>query len=341
MAKQQHTFESICRDIRTGQIKPVYVLMGEEPYFIDQITNLLIDRVMEGLDPDFNKTILYGADTTVEQIYNAARRYPVMAERQLVVVREAQLIDHIDLLTNYVKKPLNSTILVINYKYKKLDGRKSLAGTVEKVGVLFDSKKLYDNQIPNFISDLIKRRNLRVQDNAVLILAEHLGNDLELLCKELDKLQMILASHNDRVITPELIEKHIGFSKDFTNFELVSALASKNVAKANRIIRYFEQSPKEHSIIVTLSLLFNFFSNLLICQYNKDQSEKAIMALLGIRFNFQVKDYLVALKNYKVMKVFNMVHEVRIADAKAKGIDAPPHMTHGDILKELVYKALH
>jgi DNA polymerase-3 subunit delta len=315
--------------------------MGEEPYFIDQITDLLIDKVMEGIDPDFNKTILYGADTTVEQIYNAARRYPVMADRQLVVVREAQLIDHIDLLTNYVKKPLNSTILVINYKYKKLDGRKALAGNVEKVGVLFDSKKPYDSEMPSFISGLIQQRNLKVQGNVILLLAEHLGRDLELLNKELDKLQMILASQNDKVITPELIEKHIGFSKDFTNFELVSALASKNVAKANRIIRYFEQSPKDHPIVLTLSNLFNFFSNLLICQYNKDQSEKTIMALLGFRFNVQAKDYIVALKNYKTMKVFNMVHEVRIADAKAKGVDAPPHLTHGDILRELVYKALH
>ena len=347
MAKKEFTYEEICNDIKARNFYPVYFLMGEEPYFIDRITDLLLTNVLKENEIDFNRIILYGADTTIIGVLNEVRRYPMMSDYQLVVVREAQLMDerlaanNHEHLANYVKNPLKSTILVVNYKYKKLDRRKTLATAIEKNGVLFESKKFKDYELPEFIIQSMLQRRIETDRKAAQMLADFLGNDLDLLNKELDKLLILLADKPVKKITPELIERNVGISKDFNNFELRSAIANKNILKANRIALYFARNAKNHPIQFTLSELYNYFSNLLICHYSKDKSEKALMNTLAFRYPVQVKDYQSGLRNFSAMKVFTAIHEIRLADARSKGIDATSSLTDGDILKELLYKILH
>jgi DNA polymerase-3 subunit delta len=338
--KEELTFEEICRQIKAKHFAPVYMLMGEEPFFIDQITDLLIKHVLDESERDFNQTILYGADTDVAGLFNAARRFPMMAERQLVVVREAQLIRDIEMLANYVKNPLRSTVLVVNYKYKTLDGRKTLAMLCDKIGVLFESRKISDYRLPAFITSLLKERDTGIDSKSAQMLADFLGNDLNRLCRELDKLAILLPATGPKRITPELIEQNIGISKEYNNFELQKAIITKDVLKANRIIQYFEKNPKNNSIQITLSVLFNYFSNLLICYYTADHSESSLMAALGLKNSFQLKDYLAGMKNYSAMKVFHLISDIRTADARSKGVENTS-LTYADIMKELLYKILH
>ncbi|MDR2231675.1 MAG: DNA polymerase III subunit delta [Tannerella sp.] len=347
MAKKEYTFEEICRDIKAHRFSSIYFLMGEEPYFIDRITDLLLQHVLKEEEVDFNQSILYGADTTVVNILSVAKRFPMMSDYQLVVVREAQLMDerlsanNMDLLANYVKNPLKSTILVFNYKGKKIDRRKSLAATIEKNGILFESKKIKDYRLPEFIEQSMRQRSISTDSKAAQMLADYLGNDLDALNRELDKLLILLADNPVKRITPELIEKNVGISKDFNNYELQSAIANKDVLKANRIARYFERNPKNHPVQMSLSTLFNYFSNLLTCFYEKDKSEPNLMNVLGFNFPIQLKDYQVGMRNFNAIKAFNAIHEIRQADARSKGVDATSSLTDGDILKELIYKILH
>lgn len=341
MAKKEYTYNEICNEIKEKKFHPIYVLMGDEPFFIDKITDLLIEYVLREEERDFNQTILYGADTKATDILNAARRFPMMSEFQLVVVREAQLVNNLELLTNYVSNPLKSTILVLNYKYKTLDRRKTLTAAVEKNGILFESKKIPDYKMPEFITSILKQRSIQTSGKATLMLADYLGNDLDLLNKELDKLLILLANEPQKIITPELIEKNVGISKDYNNFELQSAIAGKDVLKSNRIIQYFKKSPNNHPISASLSTLFNYFSNLLICFYSPDKSERTLMNILGFRAPIQIKDYMVGIRNYTAMKVFNIIHDIRMADAHSKGVDSTSTLSDGDILKELMYKILH
>lgn len=340
MAKKEVLYEDICKDIIAKKFSPIYVLMGEEPYFIDQITNLLLDHVLEESEKDFNQIILYGADINAISIINAAKRFPMMSKYQLVVVREAQLVDNIELLSNYVKQPLNSTILVINYKYKNLDRRRSLASLVEKNGILFESKKLPDYKIPGFISSIFQQRSIAAEPKAIQMLSEFLGNDLNKICKEIDKLAIILAEKALKRVTPEVVEENVGISKDYNGFELVKAIAEKDVLKANRIIQYFEKNPKKNPIQLTLTVLFNYFSNLLICYYTQDKSEFGLMNALGLKSKIQVRDYMLGMRNYSGMKVFNLISDIRTADAKSKGVDNV-NTTDAELLKELIYKILH
>ena len=328
MAKKEITFEEICRDITARKFQPVYVLMGEEPFFIDQITDLLLKSVLEESERDFNQIILYGADTDAISIINAARRFPMMSEYQLIVVREAQLVRDIELLSSYVKNPLSSTILVINYKYKTLDRRRALAAATDKNGILYESKKIPDYKMPSFITSLMQQRSIGIDPKAAQMLSDFLGNDLNRLNKELDKLAIILAEKASKRITPELIEQNIGISKEYNNFELIKALAMKDILKANRIVQ------------MPLPVLFNYFSNLLICYYSKDRSESGLMTALGLRGTYQVKDYLLGMKNYPAMKVFNLISDIRTTDAKSKGVENSS-ATDADLLKELLYKILH
>ncbi len=341
MAKKEHTYEEICKDIKARQFNPVYFLMGEEPYYIDRITDLLLNTVLNEDEQVFNRIILYGADSEATDVLNAARRFPMMSEYQLVVVREAQLISDLELLTNYLKNPLKSTILVINYKYKTIDRRKTFALTVEKNGILFESKKIPDYKMADYIAQTLRRSSIEIDNKATQMLADFLRNDLDLLHKELEKLLILLADKPVKRITPELIERNVGISKDFNNFELQNAIANKQILKVNRIAQYFARNPKNHPIQATLPVLFNFFSNLLICHYSQDKTETGLMKTLSLRFPIQVKDYQTGLRNFKAMKVFTIIHEIRSADARSKGIDATSSLTDEDILKELLYKILH
>ena len=340
MAKNESTYEGICQDIRSKKFAPVYVLMGDEPFFIDQITDLLLENVLDESERDFNQVMLYGADIDAVTIINAARRFPMMSKYQLIVVREAQLVRDIEVLVNYVKKPLMSTVLVLNYKYKTLDRRKSLATATDKVGVLFESKKIPDYKMPAFITSLFQQRKVGIDPKASQMLSDCLGNDLMRLDKEMSKLEIIVAEKSLKRVTPELVEENVGISKEYNNYELQRAIAGRDVLKANRIIQYFEKDPKNNPIQLTLIVLFNYFSNLLICYYTKDRSEAGLMAALGLRGNFQLKDYLTGMRNYPPMKVFNLISDIRTADAQSKGV-GNSSANGSDILKTLVYKILH
>ena len=340
MAKKEISYESICKEIAERKFSPIYVLMGEEPFFIDQITDLLIENVLAEEERDFNQSIFYGADADAVSVINAARRFPMMSEYQLIVVKEAQLMRDIELLNAYAKHPLSSTVLVINYKYKTLDRRKSLAAAVEKNGILFESKKIPDYKMPGFITGLLQQRSLAIDAKAAQMLSDFLGNDLNRLSKELDKLAIVMAQMGSKRVTPELVERNIGISKEYNNFELIKALATKDVLKANRIAQYFENNPKTNPLQMTLAVFFNYFSNLLIAYYSKDRSEAGLMAALGLRSAFQLKDYQMGMRHYSAMKVFLSIGEIRKADAASKGVDNAS-ASDADLLKELLYKIMH
>ena len=340
MAKKEISYESICKEIAERKFSPIYVLMGEEPFFIDQITDLLIENVLAEEERDFNQSIFYGADADAVSVINAARRFPMMSEYQLIVVKEAQLMRDIELLNAYAKHPLSSTVLVINYKYKTLDRRKSLAAAVEKNGILFESKKIPDYKMPGYITGLLQQRSLTIDAKAAQMLSDFLGNDLNRLSKELDKLAIVMAQMGSKRVTPELVERNIGISKEYNNFELIKALATKDVLKANRIAQYFEKNPKTNPLQMTLAVLFNYFSNLLIAYYSKDRSEAGLMAALGLRSAFQLKDYQMGMRHYSAMKVFLSIGEIRKADAASKGVDNAS-ASDADLLKELLYKIMH
>ena len=254
---------AILQDIRNKVFKPVYLLMGEESYYIDLICETIIENALKDSERDFNQTILYGADIDdFAIVVNAAKRFPMMAERQLIVVKEAQNIKGVDNLLYYLQKPLMSTILVICHKNGSLKNKKVVAG-IEKIGVVYESKKLYDNQLPAFINNYVVAKKLSIDPKAASMMADFVGNDLSRLSNELDKLSISLPEGSLR-ITPEIVERNVGISKDFNNYELLNAIITRNILKATQIIQYFEQNPKNNPLVVTISVLFNFFSNLML-----------------------------------------------------------------------------
>ena len=338
MAKELK-FEEIQDRIRKGDFLPVYLFQGEEAYYIDQLTDLLIEKVLDDSERDFNQYVFYGMDSDTGTIINTCKRFPMMSERQLVVVKEAQGLKNIDDLVHYVKQPLLSTVLVINFKHGKLDGRKKLSGEIGKTGIVFESKKLYENQIPAFISTYLHKQKVKIDLKSAQMLTDYLGNDLSKLTNELEKLILLLSKENP-VITSELIEQNIGISKDYNNFELQKALANKNILKANRIALYYEQNPKNNPLILTLSYLFTFFSNLMICHFEKNKSKSNLMTVLGFRSEIQIGDYLSALQNYKSVKTMQIISFIRECDARAKGVNNAS-VPDGSLFKELIYKIMH
>ena len=289
MAKET-TYEEIARELKNRIYKPVYYLMGEESYYIDRISEYIAQTVLNENEKEFNQTIVYGADTDIATVINAAKRYPMMSKYQVVIVKEAQNIKNIEELVYYLQKPLDSTILVLCHKHGTLDRRKKLAAEIEKVGVLFESKKIKDAQLPGFISSYLKRRSVEIEPKASEMMAEFVGADLSRMAGELEKLIITLPRGQKR-ITPEQIERNIGISKDYNNFELRNALVAKDVFKANQIIKYFEENPKTNPLQMTLSVLFNFFSNLMLAYYAPDKSEQGIANQLGLKSSWQSKDY--------------------------------------------------
>ena len=294
---------------------------------------------MSETEKEFNLTVVYGADVDIATVINAAKRYPMMSEYQVVIVKEAQAIRNMEELSFYLQKPLNSTILVICHKHGTLDKRKKLVAEVEKVGILFESKKIKDSQLPAFINSYMKRKGIDMEPKASAMLADFVGTDLSRLTGELEKLIITLPAGQKRV-TPEQIEKNIGISKDYNNFELRSALVEKDILKANKIIKYFEENPKTNPIQMTLSLLFNFYSNLMLSYYSPEKTEQGIASWLGLKSPWAARDYLTAMRRYNGVKTMQIIGEIRYADAKSKGINNAS-MSDGDILRELVFKILH
>ncbi len=331
-------FQKILSDLKAKKYEPIYTLTGDEPYFIDTISDYIQKHVLSPDEQEFNQTVLYGRDTSAALVNDTARRYPMMAPYQVVIVKEAQDLDRFEDLEIYVKAPQPQTILVLNYKYKKPDGRKPLTKLLKNKGVFYESKKLYDNEVPGWIQTYVKERGYHIEAKAAMMLRDFLGQDLSKIANEIDKL-MITMQGDEKIITPALIEKNIGISKDFNNFELEDAIANRDVFKANLIIDYFDKNPKNNPYVVTMITLFNFFSNLMICYYLPDKSDKGIAAALKIRPYF-AKKYLLGMRKYKAGKVLQIVSEIRDYDARGKGI-GNVSATHGELLKELVYKILH
>ncbi len=338
MAKET-TYEEIVRSIKNRDYKPVYYLMGEEAYYIDKISEYIAQTVLKEEEREFNQTILYGSDTDIATVINAAKRYPMMAERQVVIVKEAQHIKRMEDLVYYVQKPLQTTILVICHKNGVLDRRKKLAAEIEKAGFLFESKKMKDSQLPGFITSYLKRKLIEIEPKASEMMAEYVGADLSRMAGELDKLIITLPS-GVRRITPDQIERNIGISKDYNNYELRNAIVSRDILKANRIIKYFAENPKTNPIQMTLSVLFGFFSNLMLAYYAPDKTEQGIANQLGLRSAWQAREYMTAMRAYSGVKVMQIIGEIRYCDAKSKGVENSS-LSDADLLRELIYKILH
>ncbi len=338
--KDSNQHLAILQDVNNKILKPVYLLMGEESYYIDMICNAIVENALEAHERDFNQTILYGADVDdFAVVVNASKRFPMMAQRQLVVVKEAQNIKGVENLLYYLQKPLMSTVLVICHKNGTLKNKKVVAG-IEQIGVVYESKKLYDNQLPAFVNTYVASKQLTIEPKAASMMADFVGNDLSRLTGELDKLAISLPEGSQR-ITPEWVERNVGISKDYNNYELLNAIVSRNVLKANQIVQYFERNPKNNPLIVTISVLFNFFSNLMLCYYAADKSEQGIASELGLRSTFQARDYMTALRNYNAFKCIDIIAAIRQYDARSKGIGSGAMSNDGDLLKELVFKIMH
>lgn len=335
----QITFESIRNDIRQRNFKPIYLLMGEEGYFIDAVTELLAATLLTEEEKDFNLLTFYGVDSDVNVIISSARRFPMMAEHQLIIVKEAQHLEQLELLEHYARNPMHSTILVINYKHGTLDKRKSLVKSMDKIGVVFESKKLYENRIPAFIQNWFREREIAIDSKSAQMLTDHVGNEISKLIPQLEKLLVSLPEGSSR-ITSTLVEKNVGISKDFNTFELKRAIISKDLLTANRIINHFSSNTKENPIMITMALLFNYFSNLLECFWLPRKDEQSVMAALHLRSSFLARDYMIGLHNYNAGKVMEIIADLRRYDARSKGVDNLS-ATQGDLLKELVYKIMH
>lgn len=339
MAKQEITCEDILKELRAKQYRPIYYLMGEEPYYIDVIADYIADHVLTETEKDFNLTVIYGGDVDSASVINAAKRYPMMSEYQVVIVKEAQAIRNMEELSFYLQHPLNSTILVICHKHGVLDRRKKLAAAIEKCGILFESKKIKDSQLPAFINGYMKRKGVDMDSKATAMIAEFVGTDLHRLTGELDKLIITLGKGRGRV-SPELVERNIGISKDYNNFELRSALVDKDILKANKIVRYFEENPKTNPIQMTLSLLFGFFSNLMLAYYAPEKSEQGVADFLELKNAWQAREYLSAMRKYSGVKTMQIIQELRYTDAKSKGV-GNSSAQDGELLRELIFKILH
>ncbi len=325
-------------DLKARRFKPVYILMGEEPYYIDRLTEYLENNVMPPEERDFNQTVVYGGDTNAAQVIDMAKRFPMMAEYQVVIVKEAQNVKGWDKLDTYLEKPLASTILVICYKNGSIDSRKKFMVKAAANGVVFKSEKLRDNVVPAFIEEYVKANNATIDNKAKLMIADFIGNDLARITSEIDK-TLISLQGQDRKVTPEIVEKEIGISKEYNMFELRNALIDRDVVKANRIVKYIDNNPKTASLFSFLPGLFSFFQNLMVAHYT-DKTERGVMVALGYKSEWAVKDYMKALRSFNAYKTMQIIHQIRVTDAKSKGIDNP-NTSPGDLLKELVFFILH
>ncbi|MBQ8336025.1 MAG: DNA polymerase III subunit delta [Bacteroidaceae bacterium] len=337
MAK--YTYESVMSELKGGNFKPVYYLMGEEGYFTDRITDYIMENALSEFERDFNLTVYYGLDTDIDTIVTAAKRFPMMVERQVIIVKEAQMLKNLDSLQYYLQAPQPTTVLVFAHKNGSLDKRKKIASELERCGVVLESKKMRDDQLPAFITGYLREKGLVADNKSILMMRESIGADLSRLAGEIDKLSIALPQ-GTAAITPELVEEHIGISKEYNNFELQNALVNKDILKANKIIQYFARNPKKNPIQMTLALLFSFFSNLMMCYYAPEKSERGVAEFLGLRSSWGVGDYLKAMRNYRAVHVMEILHLIRLADAQSKGAEGA-QTADSEIMRELLYKILH
>ena len=338
--RQTTTYESILSDLSEGKFAPLYILMGEESYFIDKITDFIAQNALREEERDFNQTVCFGSDVSAAAVADMARRYPMMAERQVVIVKEAQNIKQWDQLEQYFEKPQPTTVLVIAYKNGTIDGRKKILTKAQNAGaVIFESKKLYERDLPVFIVDYLKRHQATIDHKSCQMIAEHIGSDLSRLTSELDKVCLSMPE-GSRHITPEVVEEQIGVSKDFNGFEFRSAIANRDILKANRILKYFDSNPKSGGPFMLIPLLFNFFQNLMLAHYAPQKTDSGVAQFLDLRSAWGAKEYMTGLRNYSGMKTMQIIQKIRETDAKSKGLDNP-NTPVGDLMKELVFFILH
>ena len=340
LTKQGVTFQAIMQDLKNRNFAPFYLLMGEESYYIDTISDYIASHVLLPEECDFNQTICFGSDVTAVQVTDMAKRYPMMAEFQVIIVKEAQNIRSLEALEGYLKKPVKSTILVWCHKNGKIDTRKKVIGLAQGMGVVFESKKLRDYQLPEFIQNYLKSKKATIDPKSCQMIANHIGSDLSRIVSELDKILIYLPNDNRRV-TPDIVEKEIGVSKDFNAFELRNAIVSKDIFKANQIIKYFDNNPKAGSLYSFLPLLFSFFQNLMILHYTPNKSsEQDIARALDLNSTWGIKDLITGLKNYSARKTMDIISKIREVDGKSKGLDNP-YTGAGELMKELIFNVLH
>lgn len=335
------TFDAIMRDLKSGKYAPVYILMGDESYYIDRITDYIAENVLAPDERDFNQTVVFGADTTAAQVVDMAKGYPVMpAAHRVVIVKEAQGLKSLDALERYFEKPLASTLLVIAYKNGTIDRRKKVVGKAEAVGVVFESKKKRDYELPTFIETYLKKNHVAIDPKSAAMIAEHIGADLSRLISELDKVMISLPDDNRRV-TPDIVEREIGVSKEFNIFELKTAIIERNVFKANQIVKYFDKNPKAGSLFSCLPLLYTFFQNLMVAFYAPDKNnDNNLAAFLELKSVWALKDYRVGMRNFSAMKTLQILAKIRETDAKSKGLDSLNTSTD-DLMRELIFFILH
>ena len=337
--KNELSFDAILNDLRNKIYYPIYFLYGEEAFFIDEISDFIEKDVLNETEKEFNQTIIFGKDTNVPAIISYAKRFPMMANYQVIIVREAQEIDKIEDLLSYVENPQRSTLLVICYKYEKIDGRKTFYKSVQKTGVLFESPRLYDDRIPEWIHQYVRNLHYAITPKASTILAEFLGNDLSKVVNEIGKLIINIPAGGE--ITEEYIEKNIGISKDYNVFELQKALGRKDIFKSNQIIGYFAANPRENPLVKIIPILYSFFSKTLVYHHLEDKSRNNAAAALSVN-PFFLPDYQTAAKNYPVRKLLSLISVLREYDLKAKGVDSnTTNVPDGELMKELVFKILH
>lgn len=333
------SFDAVLKDLKNGQYKPVYFLQGEEPYFIDQVSEYIAKNVLDEGERDFNQSVLYGKDVSIQDILNEARQYPMMASHRVVIVREAQELSRtIIQLEDYCKAPTETTLLVICYKYKKLDGKTKLAKELKKDGYLFTSEAIRDYKMPEWIIAEGKKQGLTVAPNAAILMSENLGTDLNKIVKTFQKLKIVL--EGETLVDEKIVYKHVGISREFNDFELQRALAQKDILKANLICTHYGNNPKNHPLVVTISVLYGFFSKLLKYHAVHSQIPQAeLPRALGVN-PFFVKEYQAASHKYSMGKLAKIIGYLREADLKSKGV-GNASTSDAEILKELIFKILH
>ena len=330
-------YKEIISSISNKDFHPIYFLMGEEPFYIDKISDYIAENVLKAEEKEFNQSVLYGKDVEVAQIISEAKQFPFGAEKRVIIVKEAQNIKNIEQLETYLDSPQPSTLLVICYKYKKIDKRKKFGKTLCKKAFVFESKRFYDNQVSNWIAKYLNEKGYKIEEKANFMLAEFLGTELSNISNELDKLMLIVKK--EEKITASIVEKNIGISKDYNIFEFQQALGSKDILKSNQIVNHFAANPKNHPLVVTLGMLFSFFQKLMTYHSIKDKNKNNVAAELKVSPYF-VNQYSSAARNYSQSKLFDIFTHLKQYDLKSKGVNNTS-TKDGELLKELVYKILH
>ncbi len=339
MAKESGaTYASIKKQADGGKYASVYLLMGDEDYYIDMVSQYIVDKALKPEERDFNLDILYGGDTNANAIANAARQYPIMAEHRVVMVREFQSLHDKETLASYVKNPTPTTILILCNKHGAMEKGKTLLTEIRKNGTVMVSNRLYDNQLPSFVVDYMRDHGLTIEPQATQMLCDHVGSDLTRLTSEMDKLRITIPQ-GETAVKASLVEKLTGVSKDYNNFELQDALARRDILKANKIANYFAGNPKNFSLPLTLATMFSLFAEVMQAYYAPEQTDRGIAQWLG-KTEWQARQVTLARRNYKAAKVIEIISQIRETDAKSKGVEGC-RTPSGELLRELIFFILH